>query len=93
MAQVAALQAVMLKSPEYSPASPSLPHTHVIGQKVRSGKELRPPLDLEERESIDSNLGSVWRFISPPPIRGPPKTHAYMDSEEEEEDDITVLRE
>ena len=52
-------------------------------------------MDREERESIDSNSGSVRRFISPPPIRGPPEVHAYTDSdkEEEEKDDITALRE
>ena len=58
--QVAALQAVMPKSPEYSPASPSLPRIRVVGRKVGRGKELRPSLDREERESIDSNPGSVW---------------------------------
>ena len=60
--QVAALQAVMPKSPEYSLASPSPPRTRVVGQKVGHGKELRSPLDCEERESIDSNPGSVRRF-------------------------------
>ena len=52
-------------------------------------------MDWEERESTDSNPGSVRRFRSPPPIRGPPKVHAYTDSDEEEEekDDITTLRE
>ena len=53
-------------------------------------------MDWEERESIDSNSGSVRRFISPPPIWGPPEIHAYTDSEEEEEeekDDIAALRE
>jgi hypothetical protein len=96
MAQVAALLEVMLKSPEYSLASPSPPHTHGVGWKVSRGKELRPPLDREERESIDSNSGSVRRFISPPPIQGPPDIHAYTNSEEEEEekeekDDIAAL--
>ena len=93
--QVAALQAVMPKSPEYSPANPSPPCTHVVGRKVGRGKELRPPLDREERESIDSNPGSVRRFRSPPPIRGPPEFYAYMDSDEEEEErsDIAALRE
>ena len=93
--QVAALQAVMTKSPEYSPASPSPPRTRVVGRRVGRRKELCPPLDREERESIDSNSGSVRRFISPPPIRGPPEVHAYTDSdkEEEEKDDITALRE
>ena len=50
----------------------------------------------DERESIDSNSGSVRRFISPPPIWGPPEIHAYTDSEEEEEeekDDIAKLHE
>ena len=93
--QVAALQAVMPKSLEYFPASPSPPRIRVVGQKVGRGKELRPPLDREKRESIDSNLGSVRRFRSPPPIRGPPEVHAYTDSDEEEEekDDIATLRE
>ena len=79
--QVAALQAVMHKSPEYSPASPSPPCTRVLGRKVGRRKELRPPFDLEERESIDSNPGSVRWFRSPPPIRGPLEIHAYTDSE------------
>lgn len=55
-----------------------------------------PPLDREERESIDSNSGSVRRFRSPPPIRGPPEIYACTDSddvEEEENDDIAALRE
>ena len=93
--QVAALQAVMLKSPEYSPASLSPPRVRVVGRKVGHGKELRPPLDREERESIDSNPGSMRWFRSPPLIRGPPEVHAYTDSDEEEEekDDITALRE
>ena len=66
----------------------------MVGRKVGRGKELRPPLDREERESIDSNPRSVRRFISPPPIRGPPEIHAYTDSEEEEEkDDIAALHE
>ena len=47
--QVVALQAVMPKSPEYSPANPSLPCIRVVGRKVGRGKELRPPLDREER--------------------------------------------
>ena len=59
MAQVAALQTVMPKSPEYSPASPSLPRTCMVGRRVSREKELRPPLDREERESIDSNSRSV----------------------------------
>ena len=52
-------------------------------------------MDWEERESTDSNPGSVRRFRSPPPIRGPPEIHAYTDSdeEEEEENDIAALRE
>ena len=52
-------------------------------------------MDQEERESIDSNLGSVRRFRSPPPIRGPPEIHACMDSDdkEEEKDDIAALHE
>ena len=94
--QVAALQAVMPKSPEYSPASPSPPRVRVVGRKVSQGKKLRPPLDQEERESIDSNPGSVLRFRSPPPIRGLPEVYAYMDSdddEEEERNDIAALRE
>ena len=60
--QVTALQALMPKSPEYSPARPSPPCTRVVGRKVGRGKELRQPLDWEERESIDSNPGSVRRF-------------------------------
>ena len=54
-------------------------------------------MDREERESIDSNSGSVRRFRSPPPIRGPPEIHAYTDNDDEEEeeeedkDDITAL--
>ena len=94
--QVAALQAVMPKSPEYSPANPSPPRIRVVGRKVSRGKELYPLLDREERESIDSNPGSVRWFRSPPLIRGPPEVHAYTDSDEEEEeekDDITALRE
>ena len=93
--QVAALQAVMPKSPDYSPASPSPPRIRVVGRKVGRRKELRLPLDQEERESIDSNPGSVLRFRSPPPIRGPPEVYAYTDSdeEEEEESDIATLRE
>ena len=85
----------MPKSPEYSPASPSPPSVHVVGRKVGRGKELHPPLDREEGESIDSNPGSVRRFRSPPPIRGPPEVYAYMDSDEEEEErsDIAALRE
>jgi uncharacterized protein involved in exopolysaccharide biosynthesis len=48
-------------------------------------------LDREERESIDSNPGSVRRFRLPPPIWGP---QANTDSDEEEEkDDISALRE
>ena len=43
-------------------------------------------MDREERESIDSNSGSVRRFRSPPPIRGPPEVYAYTDSDEEEEE-------
>jgi len=38
VAQVAALQAVMPKSPEYSPAGPSPPRTRVVGRKVGRGK-------------------------------------------------------
>ena len=85
----------MPKSPEYSSASPSPARTRVVGRKVGRGKELRPPLDREERESIDSNPGSVRRFRSPPLIRGPPEVYAYTDSDDEEEEksDITALRE
>ena len=52
-------------------------------------------MDREERESIDSNPGSVRWFISPPPIRGPPEVYGYTDNEneEEEKDDIAALRE
>ena len=82
--QVAALQVVMPKSPEYSPASPSPPRTRVVGREVGHGKELRTPLDREERESIDSNPVSVRRFRSPPPIRGPPEVCAYTDSDDDE---------
>ena len=76
-------------------ASPSPPRVHVVGQKVGRGKELRLPLDREERESVDSNPGSVRRFRSPPPIRGPPEVYAYTDSDEEEEErsDIATLHE
>ena len=58
-------------------------------------QKLCPPLDRSERESVNSNPESVRRFISPPPIRGPPEIHACTDSneEEEEKDDITALRE
>ena len=93
--QVVALQAVMPKSPEYSSASPSPPRICVVGRKVSRGKELRPPLDREERESIDSNSGSVRRFRSPPPIRGPPEVYAYTDNDDEEDErsDIAALRE
>jgi len=38
--QVASLQAVMPKSPEYSLASPSPPRTRVVGRRVGRGKEL-----------------------------------------------------
>ena len=95
MVQVAALQAVMPKSPEYSLASPSPQRIRVVGRKVGRGKELRPPLDREEWESIDSNPGSVRWFRSPPPIRGPPEVYAYMDNDDEEEEksDIAALRE
>ena len=84
----------MPKLSEYSPASPSPPRTRVVEQKVGREKELRPPLDRDERESTDSNPRSVRRFRSPPPIQGPPKVHAYTDSDEEEEekDDIATLR-
>ena len=82
--QVAALQVVMPKSPEYSPASLSPPRIRVVGRKVGRGKELRPPMDREERESIDSNPGSVQRFRSPPPIRGPPEVCAYTDNDDDE---------
>ena len=93
--QVAALQAVMSKSPEYSLASPCLPHTRVIRWMVGRGRELRPPLDREERESIDYNPRSVRWFRSPPPIRGPPEVYAYTDSDDDEEEksDIAALRE
>ena len=93
--QVAALQAVIPKSLEYFLASPSPPRIHVVGRKVGRRKELRPPLDREERESIDSNPGSVRRFRLPPPIRGPPEVYAYTDSDDEEEEksDIAALRE
>ena len=52
-------------------------------------------MDQEERESIDSNPGSVRRFRSPPPIRGPPEVYAYTNSDdkEEEKSDIAALRE
>jgi hypothetical protein len=93
--QVAALEVVMPKSPEYSLASPSPPHVRVVGRKVGRRKELRPPLDREERESIDSNSGSVRHFRSPPPIRGPPEVYAYMDMDDkkDERSDIAALRE
>ena len=74
---------------KYSPASPSPPHICMVGLKVGRGKELRPLLDREERESFDSNPGSVRRFRSPPPICGPPEIHAYTDSDEEEEEEET----
>jgi hypothetical protein len=51
-------------------------------------------LDLEERESIDSNPGSVRWFRSSEPIRGPQEVHTYTDNDEEEEkDDIAALHE
>ena len=52
-------------------------------------------MDREERESVDSNPGSVRRFRSPPPIRGPPEVYAYTDSDDKEEErsDIAALRE
>ena len=52
-------------------------------------------MDRSERESVNSNPESVRRFISPPPIRGPPEIHTCTDSsdEEEEKDDITALHE
>ena len=46
-------------------------------------------MDWEERESTDSNPGSVRRFRSPPPIWAPPEIHAYTDSDEEEEEEET----
>ena len=93
--KVAALQAVMPKSPKYSPASPSLACVRVVGQKVGREKELRQPLDREERESIDSNPGSVRRFRLPPPIQGPPEVYAYTNSDDDKEErsDIAALRE
>ena len=94
--QVAALQAVMSKSPEYSPTSASPPRTRVVGWKVDHGKELRPPLDCGERESVDSNPSTGRRFLSPPAIRGPPEINSYTDSskeEEDEKDNIAALRE
>ena len=42
--QVAALQAVMPKSPEYSAASPSPPRTRVVGRKVGRGKGAVPAI-------------------------------------------------
>ena len=85
----------MPKSPKYTPASPSPVRIHVVRRKVGRGKELRLPLDQEERESIESNPGSVRWFISPPPNRGAPEVYGYMDNEneEEEKDDIAALRE
>ena len=52
-------------------------------------------MDREERVSIESNPGSVRRFRSPPPIRGPPEVYTYTDSDDEEEEksDIAALRE
>ena len=52
-------------------------------------------MDWEERESTDSNPGSVRRFRLPPPIRGPPDIYAHMDSDDDEEEksDITTLHE
>ena len=65
----------------------------MVGRKVGRGKELRPPLDREEGESIDSNPGSLQRFRSPPPIQGPPEVYAYTNNDKEERSDIAALRE
>ena len=70
----------------------------MTGAKVGRGKVLTPPLD---RNSIDLPPGSVRCHIRPPPIRGPPKTHAHAytesdddgDDEEEEPNNIASLRE
>ena len=67
-----------------------------LGGRSATGRSYARRLDREERESVDSNPGSVRRFRSPPPIRGPPETHTYTDNDEEEEegkDDIAALRE
>ena len=42
--QVTALQAVMPKSPEYTPARPSPPRTRVVGRKVGRGKGAMPAI-------------------------------------------------
>jgi hypothetical protein len=84
------------KSPRYTPANPSLPRHHVLGQKFGIGKFLSPPLGRGERESIDSNLGSVWHTRLPQLIHGPPEIWAYTNSDnevEEENADIKELRE
>ena len=97
VAQVAALQMVQQDlstySPEYSPASPSPPCHRLSGAKVGRGKVLTPPLDCS---GIDLPPGSVHRHIRHTLIRGPPKIHAYTDSnddddEEEEPNDIASL--
>jgi hypothetical protein len=88
VAQVAALQMVQQDlstySPEYSPASPSLPRHRVSGAKVGRRTVLTPPLDCS---GTDLPLGSVHRHIRPPPIHGPLEVHAYTDSDDEEEEE------
>ena len=86
--QVAALQVVQVDSPTYSPqyssASPSPPRYRVTGAKVGRGKVLTPPLD---RSGVDSPPDTVRHHIQPPPIRGPPEIHAYIDTEDEDKDE------
>ena len=76
-------------SPQYSPTSPSPPCYRVTGAKVRHGKVLTPPLDCS---GVVSQPDTVRHHIKPPPIRGPPKIHAYTDTEDKEPTDIATLR-
>jgi hypothetical protein len=56
----------------------------VTGAKVGRGKVLTPPLD---RSGVISPPDTVRRHIKLPLICGPPKIHAYTDTEDEDEDD------
>ena len=88
VAQVAALSVVQVDSPtystQYSPASPSPPRYRMTGAKVGRGKVLTPPLD---RSGVVSPPDTLRRHIKPPPIRGPPEIHAYIDTKDEDKDD------
>ena len=56
----------------------------MTGAKVGRGKVLTPPLDCS---GVVSPPDMVRRHIQLPPIRGPPKIHAYTDTEDEDEDE------